>query len=256
MDDGSTAGFAEPRAEMMVPTELGLQPQPKARVLVIDDDTELLTLVNSWLSERGFEVLTAHDGYEGLRCLYQSQPDVVLLDIVLPDLDGWEVCRRLRQMCDTPVIMLTGRSAVEERVRGLDMGADDYVIKPFDLLELDARIKAALRRVQAGGPAQKRPMLICGRLWLDIAAHQAYVDGRAVRLSPTEFRLLECLMQNQGKVVTHQQLLSKAWGPEYVAYTSSLKVYIRYLRQKVEESPDNPNIILTERGIGYRLAGN
>lgn len=230
------------------------QTQPRARILVIDDNTELVEMLSAWLSERGFEILAARDGYDGLRCLYQNQPDLIILDILLPDLDGWEVCRRLRQMCDTPVIMLSAKSDVEERVRGLEVGADDYVTKPFDLAELDARIKAALRRVQISGPGQKRSVLICGRLWLDTAAHQAYVDGKPVRLSPTEFRLLECLMQNQGKVVTHQQLLSKAWGPEYVAYTSSLKVYVRYLRQKIEDNPDNPLFILTERGIGYRLA--
>lgn len=229
--------------------------QPRARILVIDDDAELVEMLSLWLTDRGFEVLTARNGYDGLRCLYQHQPDLIILDILLPDLDGWEVCRRLRQMCDTPVIVLSARSEVGERVRGLELGADDYVTKPFDIVELDARIKAALRRVQSTSPGQKRPVLVCGRLWLDTAAHQAYVDGNAVRLSPTEFRLLECLMQNQGKVVTHQQLLSKAWGPEYVAYTSSLKVYVRYLRQKIEDNPDNPIFILTERGIGYRLAG-
>ncbi len=228
--------------------------QPKARILLIEDDKELVELIATWLGRQGYEVLASNDGYSGLRSLYQAQPDLVVLDIGLPDLDGWEVCRRLRQLCDTPIIMLTAKSEVDERVRGLELGADDYIIKPFELVELDARIKAALRRVQIGNSNDKRSVLSCGRVWLDVAAHQAYVEGRAVQLSPTEFRLLECLMQNQGKVVTHQQLLTKAWGPEYVAYTSSLKVYIRYLRQKVEADPDRPSLILTERGVGYRLA--
>lgn len=188
--------------------------QPKARILLIEDDKDLVDMVATWLGRQGYETVTSNDGFGGLRSLYQAQPDLVVLDIGLPDLDGWEVCRRLRQLCDTPIIMLTAKGEVDERVRGLELGVDDYITKPFELAELEARIRAALRRVQLSNSSDKRTVLSCGRVWLDVAAHQAYVEGKAVQLSPTEFRLLECLMQNQGKVVTHQQLLTKAWGPE------------------------------------------
>jgi len=228
----------------------------KVKVLVIDDDVEVAGLVKVWLEKHDFEVAIAGDGMAGLRQLYQMHPDLVILDVAMPRMDGWEVCRRIRELDDVPIIMLTAKAEMVSRVRGFDLGADDYVTKPFELPELLARVRAILRRARAfraGGEGER--IFRQGDLVVDLAAHRVTVANRPVDLSPTEFRLLTFLIQNRGRVVTHSQILTNVWGPEYRDQIAYVKLYIRYLREKIEVDPSNPQLISTERGFGYRFAG-
>jgi two-component system KDP operon response regulator KdpE len=226
----------------------------REKVLVVDDDVEMLGLLQMWLQNTGYETVTAEDGAAGLRRVYSSRPDLVLLDVNMPQVDGWEVCRRIRDMSDIPVILVTINGQKADRLKGFSVGADDYVTKPFDFLELMARVGAVLRRVNAGRQEDKRGTFQHGQMEVDWRSHQVYIKGESVKLSPTEFRLLSCLINNRGWVVTHEELLRKAWGPHYIGDKSFVKLYIRYLRQKIEEEPGQPKLILTERGIGYRFA--
>jgi DNA-binding response OmpR family regulator len=228
----------------------------RTKVLVIDDDVEVAGLVKVWLEKHDFEVTIALDGASGLRLLYQLRPDLVVLDVAMPRMDGWEVCRRIRELDDVPIIMLTAKAEMTSRVRGFDLGADDYVIKPFELPELLARVRAILRRVRAFRAEDEADQVFReGDLIVNLAAHQVTVAGRAVDLSPTEFRLLAFLIQNRGRVVSHSQILTNVWGPEYRDQVAYVKLYIRYLREKVELDPSSPRLITTERGFGYRFAG-
>ncbi len=222
--------------------------------MLIDDDAELAELAEAWLRKAGYESLIAEDGVVGLRRVYSSRPDLVLLDINMPQMDGWEVCRRIRDMCDIPVIMVTVNRQKSDLLKGFGCGADDYITKPFDFPELIARVDAALRRSGSNQPSDKPGTFQCGDLELDWRSHQVYVRGEQVRLSPTEFKLLSCLINNRGWVVTHEELLRKAWGPHYIGDKSFVKLYIRYLRQKIEKEPSKPELILTEQGVGYRFS--
>ncbi len=226
----------------------------KERVLAVDDDAEFLSLTQVWLQSAGYEVLTAEDGMAGLRRVYSSRPNLVLIDANMPRMDGWEVCRRIRDMCDIPVIMVTVNSRPGDRLRGFSLGADDYVTKPVDFPELVARIQAVLRRSGEKSAADEPSTLHNGELDIDWRSHQVWVRGEQVKLSPTEFKLLSCLVRNRGWIVTHDQLLEKVWGPNHVGDRSFVKLYVRYLRQKLEKDPYRPHLILTERGIGYRFA--
>ncbi len=226
----------------------------KEKVLVVDDDVELLGLVKMWLQNTGYDAVTAEDGAAGMRRVYSSRPDLVLLDINMPQMDGWELCRRIRDMSDIPVIIVTINGQKTDRLRGFSVGADDYVTKPFDFPELMARVGAVLRRANTSRQEGKLGTFQHGPLEVDWRSHQVYIKGQPVKLSPTEFRLLSCLVNNRGWVVTHEELLRKAWGPHYIGDKSFVKLYIRYLRQKIEEEPGNPRLILTERGIGYRFS--
>ena len=229
----------------------------KTKVLMIDDDVEVASLVKVWLEKHDYEVIVATDGLSGLRQLYKTHPDLVILDVAMPRLDGWEVCRRIRELDDVPIIMLTARTEMTCRVRGFDLGADDYITKPFELPELLARIRAILRRAQVlRADDEDSHVFSYGDLTVDLEAHQVTVAGRPVELSPTEFRLLAFLIQNRGRVVSHSQILSNVWGPEYRDQIAYVKLYIRYLREKVEADPSNPQLITTERGFGYRFAGH
>ena len=227
----------------------------EARVLLIDDDVEVTGVVKVWLEKHGFLVDTASDGQAGLRLLYKSHPDLVVLDVSMPRIDGWEVCRRIRDLDEVPIIMLTARSETASRVRGFDLGADDYVTKPFELPELLARIRAILRRARVSrtDPDYER-QVVEGDLTVDIEAHRVTVAGRLVELSPTEFRLLAFLARNRGKVLTHSQILASVWGPDYREQVAYVKLYVRYLREKLESDPANPRLITTERGFGYRFS--
>jgi len=226
----------------------------KEKVLVIDDDVEFLSLTQTWLMNAGYEALTAEDGITGLRRIYSSRPNLVLLDANMPKMDGWEVCRRIRDMSELPVIMVTVNGQAHDLLRGFDLGVDDYITKPVDFAELIARVRAVLRRsdvaMQEDGPTTFNN----DELEVDWRSHQVYVRGERVKLSPTEFKVLSCLIKNRGWIVTHEQLLQKAWGPNYIGDKSFVKLYIRYLRQKIEKDPRNPQLILTERGVGYRFA--
>ncbi|HEX9077669.1 MAG TPA: response regulator transcription factor [Anaerolineae bacterium] len=223
------------------------------KILVIDDDDGLLKLAETALKKQDLRVLTAKSGREGLRVAFNEHPDLVLLDLMLPEMDGLEVCRRLKELSDIPIIMLTALSTESDIVKGLTTGADDYITKPFGIAELVARIQVALRRRNTSNASNRPAVLVRGPLTIDLARHKVMVNGKAVDLTPTEFHLLAHLAQNGGRVVPHRALLVEVWGPEYREQVDYLHLYIRYLRQKIECDPAHPEIIKTERGIGYYL---
>jgi two-component system KDP operon response regulator KdpE len=226
----------------------------REKILVVDDDTDFLGLTQLWLQNAGYTVMTADDGKAGLRRVFSSRPNLVLLDVNMPTMNGWEVCNRIRDMSDIPVIIVTVNRGTSDLLRGFGLGADDYMIKPFDFSELLARIAAVLRRCAIEKQEEESDSFQDGELEVDWRSHQVYARGEEVRLSPTEFRLLSCLVKNRGWIVTHEQLLQKVWGPNYIGDKSFVKLYIRYLRQKIEKDPCKPKLILTERGVGYRFA--
>lgn len=224
----------------------------KETILIIDDDADLAKIVQINLEREGFKTVIASSGVEGLQKAYSSQPDLVILDIMMPGMDGWTTCRRLREISDVPIIMLTARGMESDIVKGLELGSDDYIVKPFGTKELLARIHALLRR--ADSSATKRPPIFSdGELTVDFAKRTVTVRGDQVDLTPTEFKLLSTFVQNEGRVLPHRFLLTQVWGPEYADEVNYLKLYVRYLRQKIEEDPSNPNYILTEWGVGYRF---
>lgn len=224
------------------------------KLLIIDDDQTLVTALKLYLAKLGYQAITANNGLEGLQALYSERPDIVLLDIMMPKLDGWEVCKRIREMSDVPVIMLTARDQETDRVMGLKMGADDYIAKPFSLKELEARLEAVLRRTRLPPPTRGRILYCDEYLSIDSERWEVRRNGELVDLTPTELRLLLVLAENAGRVMTHQQLLEQVWGSEYVDETDYTKLFIWRLRQKIEADPANPRYILTERGLGYRFA--
>ena len=226
----------------------------KEIVVVIDDDVEFLELTRTWLENAGYKAITAENGIEGLRRVYTNRPNLVLLDANMPRMDGWEVCRRIREMTDIPIIMVTVNGQTRDLLRGFDLGADDYITKPVNFDELMARIRSVLRRSQSATKGEESSIFHEGELEIDWKSHQVYVRGKQVKFSPTEFRVLSCLTKNRGWVVTHEQLLQKAWGANYIGDKSFVKLYIRYLRQKIERDPRKPQLILTERGVGYRFS--
>jgi DNA-binding response OmpR family regulator len=228
----------------------------REKILLIEDDAEFAALTRTWLTNAGYEVLTAEDGVEGIRRIYSSRPTLVLLDANIPKMDGWEVCRRVRDMSDIPVLMVTVNGHKSDRLKGFDLGADDYITKPVDFHELVARVQAVLRRSSSTRHEDGPSTFHNGEIEIEWRSHQVYVRGQRVKLSPTEFKILSCLVKNRGWIVTHEQLLEKAWGPNYIGDKSFVKLYIRYLRQKIEENPRNPQFILTERGVGYYFTTN
>jgi two-component system KDP operon response regulator KdpE len=223
-----------------------------ARILVIDDDEGLLQLLRRQLELNGFQVLIARDGVKGLEILDERQPDLVLLDLMMPRMNGWEVCERIRETSGIPIIMLTALSSSQDTVRGLELGADGYLVKPVPLPELVARIHAALRRSEYQ-LQQDSIVRIDERLLLDRALCRVIVDGQPVPLSSLECKILSCFLNNPDRILTHQSLLTRVWGWEYADEIHYLKVYIYNLRQKIEKNPHEPEYILTERGLGYRF---
>ena len=226
----------------------------KEKILLVDDDVEFAEIAQTWLQNAGYDVLTEENGKAGLRRFYSSRPNLVLLDANMPEMDGYDVCHRIRDMSDTPVIIVTVNGRPSDLLRGFDLGADDYMTKPVDFSELVARVAAILRRCSMEMLEEVSETFHNGDIEVDWRSHQVYVRGDVVKLSPTEFKLLSCLIKNRGWIVTHEQLLQKVWGPNYVGDKSFVKLYIRYLRQKIEENAHKPQIILTERGVGYRFA--
>ncbi len=223
------------------------------KILVIDDEETTVQLITILLERRDYEVVKAYRAEDGLRKAYRTHPDLVLLDIMMPDMDGWEVCRRLRELSDVPIIFLTARSEIRDVVRGLEMGADDYIVKPYDNEELVARIKAHLRR--APSPEVSEELAFDGGDFrINFLNREVRVRGRTVHLTPKEFNLLGVLVRNAGRVITRTDLVTEAWGAEYADAIDSLKLYIHYLRQKIESDPQRPAYILTSRGVGYRFA--
>lgn len=225
-------------------------------ILMIDDDAALLRLAELNLTRAGYRFVSAQHGIAGLQALEREHPSLVLLDVSMPRLDGWETCRLIRQVSDVPIIMLTGRDEEADKARGLDLGADDYLTKPFGFVELEARIRATLRRASMPSIKERnrqKTFFRSGALTVDITAHQVTLRGKPVALTPTEFRLLEHLLKHTGMVLTHSQLLTAAWGFAYSEATELLKPAISRLRQKVEEDPSHPSLIQTVHGVGYRL---
>ncbi|HEY8437514.1 MAG TPA: response regulator transcription factor [Candidatus Limnocylindrales bacterium] len=225
------------------------------RVLVIDDEPDVIESVRLGftLQWREIDVVGAGTGDAGLDAIERERPDIVLLDIGLPDIDGFEVLRQIRAFSDVPVVMLTAHDDSMDKVKGLELGADDYVTKPFNHLELMARVKAVLRRLDMPAPATRAPSFRSGDLEVDFARQEARLRGERLDLTPTEYKLLYHLVRNAGHILQHGTLLAKVWGREYVDEVDYIRVYIRRLREKLGDSPDNPRYIRTERGLGYRF---
>jgi two-component system, OmpR family, KDP operon response regulator KdpE len=223
-----------------------------SRILVVDDDRQLLRALRINLVARGYEVVLAPDGATALAAASRQPPDLVVVDLGLPDMDGVEVVEGLRGWSSAPVIVLSARDQEPAKVRALDAGADDYVTKPFGMDELMARVRAALRR---GAPAPRQPVVHTDSFTIDLAAKRVTRDGADVRLTPTEWHVLEVLVRNAGKLVPQRQLLQEVWGPKYESETNYLRVYVAQLRAKLEPDPARPRYLLTEPGMGYRFVG-
>lgn len=222
-------------------------------ILVVDDEERMVRFIRLNLEHDGFQVIEAFNGTEAINQVRSKLPDLVLLDIMMPDIDGFEVLKIIRETSTVPVIMLTAKGEEDDRVRGLELGADDYVTKPFSPRELVSRVRAVLRRTETVGAASHGLIEVDDRLKLDFDRREIWVDDELVKLRPTEYRLLYHLVQNAGWVITHDQLLAKVWGYEYRDEPHYVRLYINYLRKKLEEDPANPKYILTERGVGYRF---
>jgi two-component system KDP operon response regulator KdpE len=224
----------------------------KTRLLVVDDEPAILRFLKPALEANGYEVAAAATVEEATKRIARELPEIVVLDLGLPDGDGKDVIRQVRQWSDVPIVVLSAREREAEKIEALDLGADDFVNKPFGVGELMARLRAALRhRAQRQG---ETPVLRIGAIEIDTTRHRVARASADIRLTPKEFELLACLVRHAGKVITHRQLLTAVWGPAHAEDTQYLRVYIGQLRQKIEEDPDDPKVILTELGIGYRIA--
>ena len=224
------------------------------RILAVDDDRNNLKMLAFLLSEEGYEVITADKGKTALELVDSQHPDLVILDLMMPQIDGYEVCRRVRQTMDVPIIILSAKGETADKVAGLELGADDYLPKPFEPSELLARVKAVLRRSEISTFDDPDAAVALRGLRLDPVDHRVVLEnGDTVDLTPIEFRLLHCLMRNAGRTLTHDFLLSHAWGYEYDGYSNQIAVYVRRLRSKIEKDPANPEYISTVRGLGYRF---
>lgn len=228
-------------------------PFKNRRILVVDDEERMVRFIRLNLEQDGFQVTEAYRGAQALDRLRTAIPDLVLLDVMLPDLDGFEVLRIVREFSKVPVIMLTAKGEENDRVLGLELGADDYVSKPFSPRELVSRVRAVLRRTENATGSIHGLIQVDDRLKLDFDRHEVWVNNELIDLRPTEYRLLYHLVQNAGWVVSHDQILTNVWGYEYRDQPHYVRLYINYLRKKIEEDPANPKYILTERGIGYRF---
>jgi two-component system KDP operon response regulator KdpE len=223
------------------------------RILVVDDEERMVRFIRLNLEHDGFIVIEAYNSHQAMDRLRETLPDLILLDVMLPDIDGFEMLRMVRENHDVPVIMLTAKSEEDDRVRGLELGADDYVTKPFSPRELVSRVKAVLRRTDPSRGQSTGVIEVDGRLRIDFDRREVWVEDKLVKLRPTEYRLLYHLVQNAGWVISHDQILAKVWGYEYRDEPHYGRLYVNYLRQKLEEDPSNPKYILTERGVGYRF---
>jgi DNA-binding response OmpR family regulator len=242
----------EPRDTGLKETESGISPANGETVLVVEDDRKTASLVAMYLEREGFRTLRAHDGRSGLEAIRREKPVFVILDIMLPLMDGWEVCRRMRAFSDAPVLMLTARSEEFDRVLGLTIGADDYLVKPFSPRELVARVKAILRRVGRSGSGPEKK-LSSGPLVLDVEHHRRTLSGRDVDLTPFEFRLVEVLMSSPGRVFSREKLLGALYPGGEEVVERVIDVHVGKIRQKIEPDPAHPRFIHTVRGFGYRL---
>ncbi len=223
-----------------------------AKILTVDDDRTLLRFISEYLEGEGFEVTTADRGTKALKLFYEERPDLVVLDLMMPGMDGWEVCARLRELSDTPVIMLTAKSLEADKLRGFRLGVDDYVTKPFSLAELTARIQAVLARAGTEG-GEEDGILKVGPLLVDTRRREASRNDQPLSLTPTEFRLLSALARRAGAAISQEDLVAEVWGDYRQKGGSALRRYVWFLRQKIEEDPNQPKLLITVRGYGYRL---
>jgi len=227
--------------------------ETKYKILVVDDEKRMVRFIQLNLEQDGFQVITAYNGTEAIEQVRTQLPDLILLDIMMPDINGFDVLKKIREVNKVPVIMLTAKGEEEDRIQGLELGADDYITKPFSPRELVSRIRAVLRRTKSVNDEQVDIIKVDDRLTIDFSRREVWVEGQKVDLRPTEYRLLYHLVQNAGWVNTHEQLLSKVWGFEYQDEPHYVRLYVNYLRKKLEKDPSNPKYILTERGVGYRF---
>lgn len=228
----------------------------KICILVVDDEVSILRYVGARLRKEGYEVITAINGEEALVKAEEENPTLVILDIMMPKMDGFEVCSRLREWTEAPIIMLSARGDERDKVKCLDLGADDYITKPFDTEELLARVRAVLRRTELATSSPMHPPFACSDFQISFAQRQVTVAGNEVKLTPTEYNLLRELVLNAGKVLTHVQLLQKVWGPDYQDEKEYLHEFVRRLRNKLEPDKDNPRYIVSVPGVGYRFKGD
>jgi two-component system KDP operon response regulator KdpE len=227
------------------------------KILIVDDDPDIVEAITLAFSAEWPEAqVMADDGRGVLKAIEQESPDVVLLDIGLPAMDGFALLKKIRAVSDVPVLMISARGDEIDKVRSLEWGADDYLTKPFGYRELSARIKAVLRRAQAPPPIGGRAEFRAGDIYINYSSHEVYTAGKPVKLTPTEYKLLCQLTRNAGRVLEHDELLTKIWGPEYLGELDYLRIYVRRLREKLEPDPQQPVHILTERGVGYRFNPN
>ncbi len=222
-------------------------------ILLVDDEPHVIRFMRMNLEMEGFRVIEAANGLEAIERVREDLPDLVVLDVMMPKADGFEALGEIRRVSNVPVIMVTVRSDVSDRIRGLELGADDYITKPFDPRELSSRIRAVLRRTEVVGSADEAGIEIDDDLTIDFRNREVIARGKHIKLRPTEYRLLYHMVNNAGWLMTHEMLLAKVWGQEYRDETHYLRLYITYLRQKIEPDPSNPKYILTERGVGYRF---
>jgi len=222
-----------------------------AKILIIEDELEIVRLVRTYLEQVGYRVLVAYNGSEGLRVARREKPDLIVLDLMLPGMDGLDICRAIRRESDVPIIMLTARVEEVDKLIGLELGADDYITKPFSPRELVARVRAVLRRAQGSLPTVET--LTAGDILLNISTHTVTVRGRSVNLTPTEFDLLAALMKHPGRVFTRLQLLDQVQGYAYEGYQRTIDTHIKNLRRKIEANPRKPEYILTVYGVGYKF---
>jgi DNA-binding response OmpR family regulator len=222
-------------------------------ILIVDDESRIRDFVRMNLELEHYRVIEASDGVQALDQLRENLPDLIVLDVMMPEMDGFETLQAIREVSTVPVIMLTVRQGEQDKIHGLDLGADDYLAKPFSPRELLSRIRALLRRSLMAPPSRKTEIVVDPDLSIDFARREVVVRGKKVVLRPTEYRLLYHLVSNAGRLLTHETLLSKVWGREYRDEAHYLRLYITYLRQKLEKDPAHPQYILTERGVGYRF---
>jgi DNA-binding response OmpR family regulator len=224
------------------------------RILVVDDDAPSVKMISFLLREEGYDVSSTDSGVAALELIERERPDLIILDVMMPHMDGFEVCRRIRQKLDVPIIFLSAKGETVDKVMGLQLGADDYLAKPFEPAELLARVKAVMRRAEVFAVEDTQSRLAVGDVNLDPVSNRVhFADGRIVELTPIEFRLLHCLMRNAGRILSHDLLMNAVWGYDYEGYSNQIAVYIRRLRMKIEVDSDNPKYLTTVRGLGYKF---
>ncbi len=222
-------------------------------ILIVDDEKAILELLKATLQNEGYRILSTTNGTDALQIVLKEKPDIMILDIMMPGIDGFEVLQRIRKYSDMPIIMLSARYEMEDKVKSLNLGADDYITKPFNTVELTARVNAVLRRTKKEVITVNISDFNNGRIYIDFNKRRVTIAGKEVRFTPTEYELLQELVLNSGKVLTYNHLLNKVWGPEYYREKEYLHVFVGHLRAKIESDPANPRVILTLPGVGYRF---